>query len=76
MILTGISERLITLRRPIGETHCATFIIAYAPTTMNSDQSKEEFYELLGQTLQEIPPIDKVIIFRNLNARIGDDFIY
>ena len=39
----------------------------------NPDQPKEEFYELLGQTLQKIPSTDKVIILGDFNARVGDD---
>ena len=74
MLPTGISERLITLRISIGKTRYATIISAYAPTMTNSDQKKEEFYELLGQTLQKIPPTDKVIILGDFNARVGDDF--
>ena len=50
MLPTGISERLITLKIQIGKTRCATIIRACAPTMTNSDQSKEELYELLGQT--------------------------
>ena len=70
---TGIPERLITLRIPIGKTRYATVISAYAPTMTNPDQAKEEFYELLGQTLQKIPSTDQVIILGDFNARVGDD---
>ena len=52
MLPTGISERLITLRISTGKTHYATIINAYAPTMTNPDQTKEEFSEVLGQTLQ------------------------
>ena len=75
MLPTAISERLITLRIPIGKTRCATIISAYAPTVTNSHQSKDELYEVLGQTLQKIPRTDKVIILGDFNARVGDDFI-
>ena len=74
MLPTGISERLITLRISIGKTRYATIISAYALTMTNPDQTKEEVYELLGQTLQNIPPTDKVIIHGDFNA-VGDDFI-
>ena len=74
MLPTGISERLITLRISIGKTRYATIISTYAPTMTNPDQTKEELYELLGQTLQKIPPTDKVIILGDFNARVGDDF--
>ena len=74
MLPAGISERLITLRISIGKTRYATIISAYAPTVTNLDQTKEEFYELLGQTLQKIPPTDKVIILGDFNARVGDYF--
>ena len=70
---TGISERLITLRMPIGKTRYTTVISAYAPTMTNPDQAKEEFYELLDQALQKIPSIHKVIILGDFNARVGDD---
>ena len=72
MLQTGISERLITLRIPIRKT----FISAYAPTMTNSDQSKEECYELLVQTLPKIPPTHRVIILRNVNAIVGYDLTY
>ena len=74
MVPTGISERLITLRIPIGKTRYATIISAYAPTMTNPDEKKEELYELLDQKLQKIPPADKVIILGDFNARVGDDF--
>ena len=74
MLVTGISERLITLRISIGKSRYATIISDYAPTMTNPDQTKEEFYELLGQTLQKIPTTDKVIILGDFNAKVGDDF--
>ena len=74
MLPTGISERLIILRISIGKTRYAIIISAFAPTMTNRDQTKEEFYELLGQTVQKIPPTDKVIILGDFNARVGDDF--
>ena len=74
MLPTGISERLITLRISIAKTRYATIISAYEPTMTNPDQTKEEFCELLGQTLQKIPPTDKIIILGDFNARVGDDF--
>ena len=76
MLPTGISERLITLRISIGKTRYATTISAYAPTMVkhNPGQTKEAFYELLGQTLQKIPPTDKVIKLGDFNASVGDDF--
>ena len=40
----------------------------------NPNQTREEFYELLGQTFQKITRTDKVIILGDFNARIGDDF--
>ena len=51
MLPTGISERLITLRIPIGKTRCATIFSVYAPTMTNSDQSKEELYGLLDYVI-------------------------
>ena len=74
MLPTGISKRLITIRIPTGKTRYATIISAYAPSMTKPDQTKEEFYELLGQTLQRFPPTDKVTIFGDFNARVGDDF--
>ena len=43
-VQTGISERLITLRIPIGKTRYATVISAYASTMTNPDQAKEELF--------------------------------
>ena len=74
MLPTGISKRLITLRISIGKLRYATIVSAYASTMTNLDQTKEELYELLDQTLQKIPPTDKVIILGDFNARVGYDF--
>ena len=39
----------------------------------NPDQAKEEFYEVLCQTLQKISSTDQVIVLGDVNARVGDD---
>ena len=66
---TAISERLMTL--PLAKGRYATLISAYAPTFTSDDQSKEEFYYTLSNTISRVPNTDELLLLGDFNARVG-----
>ncbi|KAK2176903.1 hypothetical protein NP493_632g02040 [Ridgeia piscesae] len=66
-----ISGRIITMRLPLSKDNFATIISVYAPTMTNPDENKETFYNRLASVLSGIPRTDKLLLIRDLNARIG-----
>ena len=70
---SGINDRLMTLRIPIGGNKYATLISAYAPTMTNPDAAKDKFYQDLDTAISKTPKKDKLIILGDFNARVGTD---
>ena len=70
---TYISERLMTLRLPLARGEYATVISAYAPTLKSDEETKDQFYNSLIDTLSRINRTDKVILLGDFNARVGKD---
>ena len=65
-----VGERIITAR--FNSNHVKTTIIqAYAPTNVDSDANKDEFYEQLQSAYDEIPKHDTVISMGDWNAKLG-----
>ncbi|XP_033105177.1 uncharacterized protein LOC117107580 [Anneissia japonica] len=69
----SISPRLMTLRMCLKYGYI-TIISAYAPTLMDSTVSKEEFNEIISETILNIPAGDNLALIGDFNARIGSDF--
>ena len=66
--LSGLNERLMTLRLPLsGKTH-ATIESAYAPIMTNTDEVKDKFYDDLDSVISAT-----LILLGDFNARIGTD---
>ena len=59
---TGISDRLMKLRIPIGKNRYTTLVSAYAPTFSNSEEVKSQFYLDLDAVIQSIPFEDKIVL--------------
>ena len=65
-----VGERIITAR--FNSNHIKTTVIqAYAPTNVDSDANKDEFYEQLQSVYDEIPKHDTVISMGDWNAKLG-----
>ena len=67
-----ISDRIIVARFRT-RTKNLTFIQVYAPTNVASVERKEEFYQLLSKTMDEVNRSDVLIVMGDLNAKVGSD---
>ena len=74
VLQAGINEHLMKLHIPLSRIRYLTIISAYAPTLTSPDDAKEEFYEQFDQVIRSTPPSDKLVIFRDFNARVGRDY--
>ena len=69
----GINDRLMTLRLLLSGKRHATIERAYAPKMTNPDEVKDKFYDGLDSVIFATPRTDKLILLRDLNARVGTD---
>ncbi|XP_038072312.1 uncharacterized protein LOC119740951 [Patiria miniata] len=58
----GISERLMKLRIPLTKNRNLIIVSVYAPTLSSPDEAKEQFYQLLDETIKTTPKADKLVI--------------
>ncbi|EYB91332.1 hypothetical protein Y032_0207g2033 [Ancylostoma ceylanicum] len=47
------------------------FFSAYAPQTGCSDKAKDDFWTLLDEKTEEVPPEDTIIVAGDLNGHVG-----
>jgi hypothetical protein len=69
------NERIYTVRMR-GRFFNMTFISIHAPTEEKEEDIKDEFYERLERTCDEIPRNDIKIIVRDFIAKIGKEVMY
>ena len=62
------------MRLSLADGHIATFISAYAPTLVATDDEKDQFYQNLDKILSDVPKKHKIFRLGDLNARVGRDF--
>lgn len=67
---TCINERIMTIKI-IKERTKTVFICWYAPTNVDSDVAKENFYDTLSNILRNTPRSHSVILAGDFNARVG-----
>ena len=73
-LLTGHSDRLMSLRLPIQDNNFATVLSVHAPILQAETGVKEAFYRDLHNLLQQVDSKDKLFILEDFNARVGRDF--
>ncbi|XP_055505346.1 craniofacial development protein 2-like [Leucoraja erinacea] len=61
----------MTIRLVLVNNQMATVASAYAPTSDSEEEAKEIVYSCLDETLSKIPRKDKIILLRDLNARVS-----
>ena len=69
-----INERLLYARFQSRFTKLS-IIVSYAPINDAEEEEKDEFYDSLQATLEQIPPHDMTILMGDMNARVGNDNI-
>lgn len=70
-----INDRLYVIRIE-GRVFNTSFICAHAPTEEKDDEVKEQFYDLLELTYDELPKADVRIVLGDFNAQIGRETEY
>ena len=68
-----INNRVSTLRIMLKENDYLTLISVYEPTMQRTQEEKEQFYEQLGDCLDDARD-DKLIVLGDLNAHVGNDW--
>ena len=68
-----VNDRLMTMWLPFYHRKmlAATIISAYAPTTINTDETKDKFYERFEYVISTVPTADKLIILGDFNPGVG-----
>jgi hypothetical protein len=69
---TPISERIITARLHSRHINISV-VVAYAPTEDANDGVKDDFYQQLSDTFDELPGHDIKLLLGDLNARVTSD---
>ena len=67
-----VSSRLIIIRLRAVPFNI-TKVQAYAPTSDNDDNEKEEFYDQLQNVIDQAPKKDILVVQRDWNERVGKD---
>ena len=67
-----VSDRIITIRLQTRFTN-VSIIQVYAPTNSALDQDKDDFYEQLHVTIDDLPSYDMKMAMGDFNAQIGDN---
>ncbi|XP_051651908.1 craniofacial development protein 2-like [Manacus candei] len=73
-LLTGHSDRIISLRLPLHNNQHVVIFSIYAPTLQTDPAEKNKFYADLHLLTQKVPADDKIIILGDFNARVGKNF--
>nr|VZI29301.1 unnamed protein product [Spirometra erinaceieuropaei] len=72
-LLQDINDSLMSLRLPLRGGKFATIISVYAPPMTSPDAARGKFYENLRALLAAVSKADKLIVFVDLNTRVGTD---
>ncbi|BHF72771.1 hypothetical protein SprV_0401584200 [Sparganum proliferum] len=64
----------MSLRLPLGESHFATVICAYAPLITGPGKARTKLYEHLHTLLATASRVDKLVVLGDFSARAGADY--
>lgn len=70
---TCLNNRLMSIEIIERKTKTA-FICCYAPTEVDEDAKKDDFYQKLEKLVQNLPNQYNILLVGDFNARIGQDF--
>ena len=70
---TPRNDRISTLRIKLKENSHILLVSVYGPTMQRTQEEKEQFYEQLGDVLDDARN-DSIIVLGDLNARVGKDW--
>ncbi|KAK4873783.1 hypothetical protein RN001_013143 [Aquatica leii] len=68
----AINDRISKLRIR-GQISNTTLICVYAPTEVDTNEKKKDFYETLIRECEKTPKYDTLIILGDLNAQVGKE---
>ena len=72
--LEPVSPRIITSRfRATAKRISLNIIQCYAPTNDADEDTKEEYYQLLEETIRKCNKKDKTLVMGDMNAKVGND---
>ena len=66
----AISSRLARVRLR-AKWFKVTLIVAHAPTEVSDDDTKDDWYSALEETLNKVPRHDALVILGDMNAKVG-----
>ena len=73
-LLKGVNDCLMTMRLPLHHGKNPAIIISvYAPTIINTDETKDKFYEDFEYVISVVPTAGKFIILGDFISRVGQD---
>ena len=67
-----VSERILTARLHSKQINISV-VVAYAPTEDASDTDKDQFYQQLSSTCDELPRHDPKLLLGDMNAKVTSD---
>ena len=70
---SSINDRIMKLRIPLTCGRHLSVLSVYAPTMQATEQSIMSFYETLRSTISSLPKEEKLIVFGDFNARVGQE---
>ncbi|XP_014782067.1 craniofacial development protein 2-like [Octopus bimaculoides] len=65
-----VNDRIVTIRLRCHSLN-TTLIQVYAPTSEASEEEMQDFYDVVQQTLDNVPRRDVIIVMGDWNAKVG-----
>ena len=69
----SLNDLIMVMQLQLPNKQKDTLISAYAPTTTNPEEVKDQLYEQLDGLIAAVPKSEKLVILGDFNARVGTD---